>query len=111
MLLSYLPVDGEPPTAEQVGRWKAQLRAIQESGVLVMGAGLRKTDTATTVRVLDEETQIIDGPYAETKEYLAGFFLIEVDDLDDALKWATGLPNSRYGSVEVRPVSGSSDRG
>jgi hypothetical protein len=110
MLLSYLPVDAEPPTAEQVGRWNAQLQAIKESGVLVVGAGLHKPDAATTVRVLDEETQIIDGPYAETKEYLAGFFMIEVDNLDDALKWATQLPNSRYGSVEVRPVSGTSVR-
>ncbi|MEV0371271.1 YciI family protein [Streptomyces sp. NPDC050636] len=104
VMLTYLPVGGEP-TPEEVGaRWGAYHQALKDAGVLVANAGLARTDMATTVRVRDEETQITDGPFAETKEFLAGFFLIEVDDLDAALKWAAEMPNSSYGPVEVRPV-------
>ncbi|MFC5805212.1 YciI family protein [Streptomyces formicae] len=104
VLLTYLPVDGAP-TKEEVGaRWGAYHKALLDSGVLVANSGLAGTDTATTVRVRDGETQITDGPFAETKEYLAGFFVIDVADLDEALKWAADMPNSSYGPVEVRPV-------
>lgn len=68
--------------------------------------GLAGTDVATTVRVRDDETQITDGPFAETKEYFAGYYLIEAADLDGALKWAAQMPSSAYGAVEVRPVWG-----
>jgi len=61
---------------------------------------------ATTVRVRDGEMQLTDGPFAETKEYLAGYWLIEVDDLDAAVGWASKMPSSERGSVEVRPVWG-----
>jgi hypothetical protein len=106
VLLTYLPVGGEP-TVEEVGaRWKKYHQALKESGVLVANSGLAGIETATTVRVQGDETQIIDGPFAETKEYLAGFFLIDVADLDEALKWAAQMPNSSYGPVEVRPAWG-----
>ncbi|TJZ58963.1 YciI family protein [Streptomyces piniterrae] len=106
VMLTYLPVGGEPMPEEVGARWGEYRRAITESGVLVANAGLTGTDMATTVRVQGGETQITDGPFAETKEYLAGFFLIEVEDLDEALKWAAEMPNSGYGPVEVRPVWG-----
>ena len=61
-------------------------------------------DAATTVRVRDEETEIIDGPFAVTKEFLVGYYLLECADLDEALKHAARVPLARYGSVEVRPV-------
>jgi hypothetical protein len=70
----------------------------------VHGAALQGTDTATTVRVRDDETQIVDGPFAETKEFLAGYYLLDCPDLDAALGYAARIPNIHYGSTEVRPV-------
>jgi hypothetical protein len=65
---------------------------------------LRTADTATTVRVEDGKPLVTDGPFAETKEALAGFFLIECGDLDEALTWARKIPSARIGSVEIRPI-------
>src|SRR5919198_1142480 len=107
VLLTYLPAGGEPTPQEVGARWGEYHQALQDSGVLVANAGLAGTDSATTVRVREGETQITDGPFAETKEYLAGFFLIDVADLDEALKWAADMPNSGYGPVEVRPLWGA----
>jgi len=68
------------------------------------GAPLRPTDTATTVRVRDGEPVVTDGPFAETKEQLGGFFLIEAGSVEEARTWAARVPAARHGSVEVRPV-------
>jgi hypothetical protein len=68
------------------------------------GAPLHPTTTATTVRVRDGEDVVTDGPFAETKEQLGGFFMIDVETVDEALEWAAKLPGARYGSIEVRPV-------
>jgi hypothetical protein len=73
-------------------------------GSLLGGDPLHPVDAATTVRVRNDETEILDGPFAVTKEYLAGYYLLECADLDEALKQATRVPLARYGSVEVRPV-------
>ena len=86
------------------GAWGAYLNAIQAAGIVVNGAGLLPPQTATTVRVRDGQRQVHDGPYAESKEMLAGFFVIEVPDLDTALDWAAQSPAAGYASVEVRPV-------
>ena len=77
---------------------------LQESGGYVTGAPLRSTESATTVRVRDEELIVTDGPFAETKEQLGGFFLIEARDLDEACEVASRFPPARLGVVEVRPV-------
>jgi hypothetical protein len=74
------------------------------SGVYVAAAPLRPTETATTVRVRDEEMIVTDGPFAETKEQLGGFFLIDVDSVDEARAWAARVPAARTGSIEVRPI-------
>jgi hypothetical protein len=74
------------------------------SGDLVAAAPLRFTDTATTVRVREEELVVTDGPFAETKEQLGGFFLVDVDTVDEARAWAARIPAARHGSVEVRPI-------
>jgi hypothetical protein len=107
-LLMYHPNEGPP--AEQMGelhqRWQHFAQDLKDAGSLVFNQGLRGTDAATTVRVRDGETLLTDGPFAETKEQLAGMFLIEADDLDGALAWAARMPSSSYGSVEVRPVWG-----
>src|SRR5689334_3883687 len=76
----------------------------QAAGVLLGGEGLQPTATATTVRVRDGETLFTDGPFAETREQLGGYYLLECADLDEAARWAAKIPGARTGSVEVRPV-------
>lgn len=77
---------------------------INARGINLGGEALAGTDTATTVRVRDGKTMTTDGPFAETKEVLGGFYLIDVEDLDAAVKVAAELPGSWHGSVEVRPI-------
>jgi hypothetical protein len=76
---------------------------VEEKGILLAGDGLYPTSTATTVRVRGGDRDVTDGPFAETKEQLGGFYLIDVDSLDDALEYAKRLP-MQGGSVEVRPA-------
>jgi hypothetical protein len=77
---------------------------LRQSGSMVAGDALQPTQTATTVRVQEGETLTTDGPFAETKEQLGGYYLIEADSLDEAIEWAGKVPGARHGSVEVRPV-------
>jgi hypothetical protein len=79
-------------------------REVTESGAFVAGEGLEATNAATTVRIRDGETSLTDGPFAETREQLGGFYLLECKDLDEAVKWASKIPSAFNGSVEVRPV-------
>ena len=77
---------------------------LREQGKLISANELQPTETATTVSVRDGETVVTDGPFAETKEALGGYYLIEADSLDEALEWAARIPSARDGSIEVRPV-------
>jgi hypothetical protein len=77
---------------------------MQQKGVMLGGEALQPTATATTVRVRGRERQVTDGPFAETKEQLGGFFLLECKDLDEAIDWAAKIPGAAEGCVEVRPV-------
>jgi hypothetical protein len=77
---------------------------LQDSGKLIHGKPLHPVDTATTVRVRNGQTAITDGPFAETKEALAGFYLIEARDLNEAIQIASKIPPARHGSIEVRPT-------
>jgi hypothetical protein len=77
---------------------------LREAGLLVSVQRLHSTESATSVRVRDGETEITDGPFAVTKEVLAGYYVLECADLDEALKQAARLPMARWGTVEVRPV-------
>jgi hypothetical protein len=107
MLLIYGPTDRDPSPDEQAAelpQWGAYTEALRESGSMQAGNALQPTDTATTVRVSDGETIVSDGPFAETKEALGGYYIIDVPDLDAALEWAAKMPNMAYGCVEVRPV-------
>jgi len=79
-------------------------QSIISSGHMRAGEALQPTTTATTVRVRDGKTLTTDGPYAETKEQLGGFYLIDAKDLDDATKVAAGIPGARHGTIEVRPI-------
>ena len=71
---------------------------------LTGGGPLQPTTSATTVRIRQGKTLLTDGPFAETKEQLGGFYLIHANDLDEALAWAAQMPSARYGSIEVRPI-------
>lgn len=84
--------------------WSGYLQALGASGVLASAGGLFPPSTATTVRLRDGERMLQDGPFAESKEHLGGYFVVEVDSLDDALVWAARCPSSAYASVEVRPL-------
>ena len=86
---------------------KAYGEALQAAGVFIGGAGLESSEAATTVSVRDGKRRVHDGPYPETKEFLAGFAIIDVPDLDDALEWAARHPAAAFASVEIRPLLGS----
>lgn len=94
----------EEDQAAEMDQWYAYDAALKDAGAYVAGEALQPSATATTVRVRNDETLLTDGPFAETKEVLGGFYLIDVDDLDEALDWAAKCPSSRYGANEVRPV-------
>jgi hypothetical protein len=107
LLLLYEPAD-TPPTPEEsaaaMPKWAAFTQGLKEDGVFVAGEALERPDIATTVRSRDGEFQVTDGPFAETREALGGFYMIDVPDLDTALSYAQRVPNVHYGSVEVRPI-------
>jgi hypothetical protein len=84
--------------------YMAYTDAITQAGVVVNSNRLCPTSATTTVRVTDGKTQVLDGPYAETKEQLAGYYLIDVPDLDAALSWAARCPGASAGAIEVRPI-------
>ncbi len=84
--------------------YEAYTEAMQKAGVIVGGERLRPTTSATTVRAADGKTRVLDGPYAETKEQLGGFYMIDVPDLDAAISWASRCPGAAHGAIEVRPI-------
>lgn len=77
---------------------------LQQSGAMVGGEALHPTNSATTVQVRSGQTSSTDGPFAETKEQLGGFYMINCDNLDEAIKWAAKIPGAKDGSIEIRPV-------
>ena len=83
--------------------WPAYARALEEAGVMVGGAGLQLPETATTVQLRDGKRHVQDGPFADTKEQLGGYFVIDVPDLDTALDWAARVPAAPGSVIEVRP--------
>lgn len=86
------------------GAWNAYIGAMSQAGVIVSGNGLEAPHTATHVQLRNGKRIIHDGPYADTKEHLGGYFIIEVPSLDEALEWAARSPNAATGTTEVRPV-------
>jgi hypothetical protein len=91
-------------TSQTLAAYTAYAEAMKTAGVIIDGNRLRPSNAATTVRAVNGKTQVLDGPYAETKEQLAGYFMIEAPDLDAALSWAARCPGAQYGSIEVRPL-------
>ena len=87
-----------------LGAYRAYMEAMTKAGVLRSSNGLQRTSAATTVRVANGKAQVLDGPYADSKEQLGGFHIIDVADLDAAIAWAARCPTALHGIVEVRPV-------
>ncbi len=84
--------------------YMAYTEAMVKAGILQGGNRLRPSTDATTVRVNDGKNQVLDGPYADTKEQLGGYYMIDVPDLDAALSWAARCPGANFGTIEVRPI-------
>jgi hypothetical protein len=91
-------------TGSILAAYGAYIKAMADAGVSKGGQRLHPTSTATTVRVKNGNTQVLNGPYAEIKEQLGGYFLIDVPDLDAAISWAARCPGAQYGAIEVRPI-------
>ena len=87
-----------------MGAYHAYTEALNKAGLLAASNRLRPISTATTVRVANGKTQVLNGPYPDTKEQLGGFYLIDVPDLDAAISWAARCPGASHGIVEVRPI-------
>ncbi len=93
-----------PDMQKFMAEFQSFTQGIRQNGQWLAGERLRPVNTATTVRVRDGKVSTTDGPFAETKEQLGGFYMIEARDLNDAIQVASRIPSARYGSVEVRPV-------
>jgi hypothetical protein len=108
LLLIYTAERGDAPPSDAMRaeshEYDQLTASLAEGGQLKGGQALQPTSAATTVQVRDGRTLTTDGPYAETKEALAGFYLIDVDDLDEAIETAARIPGARHGSIEVRPI-------
>src|SRR5260370_14568087 len=109
MLRVYVNEAGWPTLSkgeqdEGLAAYSAYTDALTKAGVLVASNRLQPSSAATTVRAADGKSQVLDGPYADSKEQLGGYFLIDVPDLDAAISWAARCPATGHGVVEVRPV-------
>ena len=108
LVLIYSEESTEAPDMEQIGavmeEYNAYSAMLRDKGHYVAGEALQPTATATTVRIRDGKTLTTDGPFAETKEALGGFYLVEAKDLDEALALGAACPGAKWGSIEVRPI-------
>lgn len=108
--MDYVTESGWPQlTAAEKDHWLGAyigfVEAMEKANVLKSSTGLQPTATATTVRTVEGKTQVLDGPYSDSREQLGGFHIIEVPDLDAALSWAARSPTALHGIVEVRPLN------
>jgi hypothetical protein len=109
MLLIYVdpqaaPAADTPAAQAEYEGYGAYSQELAASGAMVSGDPLHGNETATTVRVRDGETLTSDGPFAETKEHLAGYYVVDVADLDAAIAWAAKIPSALHSAIEVRPI-------
>ncbi len=107
-LLIYSEPQLDQPSPEELQevmeKWNSYTEELRSAGVMLGGEALEAVETATSVMLRDGSVTTTDGPFAETKEVLGGFYLIETDTLDDALAWAAKCPGAAYGTIEVRPI-------
>lgn len=98
------PEPGTPEFEAYMGRYLELTDEMRRAGAMLDGRPLEPIALATTVRVRDGETLTTDGPFAETKEQLGGFYLLDCANLDEAIGWAKRIPAAEYGSIEIRPI-------
>jgi hypothetical protein len=98
------PRPSDADMQKMMTEYGAVTQEMRDKGAYLAGEALQPVATATTVRVRNGERLVTDGPFAETREQLGGFYMLECKDLDEALAWAAKLPGARFGSVEVRPI-------
>ena len=98
------PTHGTPEFGAFMAGYGTATEQYKKDNVMLAGEGLQATSTATTVRVRNGRTETMDGPFAETKEVLGGFYLFYCANLDDAINYAAMIPSAKFGSIEVRPV-------
>ena len=107
-LIYSAPNTGPQPGSPEFGAFMKAYgdfsKKVQDDGKFVAGEALQGVETATTVSVREGKTETIDGPFAETKEHLGGYYVLDCDDMDEAVKYAAMLPTADYGRIEVRPV-------
>lgn len=99
------PAYGSDAFGKMMADFGAANAAMGQAGILVSGDGLQDIDTATSVKVRDGKVETMDGPFAETKERLGGYYVVDCTDLDQALQYAAMLPSASFGTVEVRPLA------
>jgi hypothetical protein len=98
------PTPGTPEFGEFMGGYQSATKTYQDDGVMLAGEALEDTATATSIRIRNGKTETMDGPFAETKEQLGGFYLFECANIDEAIKYASMIPTAKYGTIEVRPI-------
>jgi len=108
LLLASSPEDEPAPDSDEfgpyMGEWAAYSQALVDAGAMVAGEALQGVETASTVQVRNGQRIVTDGPFIESKEVIGGYYVIDVANLDEALDWAARIPNSHFGTIEVRPV-------
>lgn len=109
MLLIHLdetPMAAATPemAAQMTAPYAAYNQALISAGAMVSGERLQNSSTATIVKVRNDKTEVLDGPFADTKEQLGGFYIVEAPDLDAAITWAARCPGASHGAIEVRPI-------
>jgi hypothetical protein len=106
MLLIYVNEEARAKASSEAidPAYIAYMQAMQKAGIVVGGDRLTPPSSATTVRTIDGKTKVLNGPYADTKEQLGGYFMIDVPDLDAAISWAARCPGASQGVIEVRPL-------
>ena len=98
------PQYGTPEFQKMMNSYDAFTAHLKKNGAFVAGDGLKGTDTATSLRLRGGKVETMDGPFAETKEHLGGYYVFDAPDLDAALRYAAMIPTASYGTVEIRPV-------
>ena len=100
----HSPKYGTPEFGAMMSGYNAFTAMLKANGAHISGEGLKGAETATTIRLRGGKVETMDGPFAETKEHLGGYYMIDVPDLDTAIKYAAQIPTAAYGTVELRPV-------
>ncbi|MCY1127876.1 YciI family protein [Frigidibacter sp. RF13] len=98
------PVPGTPAFDEAMKRYFAFTAMLKEKGAFIAGDPLKEVETATSIRVKDGRVETMDGPFAETKEHLGGYYLFDAPDIDTAIRYGAMIPAAGHGTIEIRPV-------